>query len=47
MGDGSFTIFFNRPISAVFMVIAFFLFGLPAIKLIKDKMKSKDEEAPA
>ncbi len=45
--DGSFGIFFSRPISAVFMVIAFFLFGLPAFKLIRDKMKKTNAEAAA
>jgi hypothetical protein len=29
------------------MFIAFFLFGLPAFKLIKDKMKSNKDEAAA
>ena len=47
IGDGSFAIFFNRPLSAVFMVIALLLFALPAFKLIKDKMKSGGGEATA
>ena len=47
IGDGSFAIFFHRPLSAVFMVIALLLFALPAFKLIKDKMKSSGGEATA
>ena len=40
MGDGSFGIFFTRSISASFMVVAFFLFLFPAIKVIKEKVKA-------
>jgi putative tricarboxylic transport membrane protein len=40
MGDGSFSIFFNRTISAVFMLIAFFLFLFPAIQAVKAKIKA-------
>jgi putative tricarboxylic transport membrane protein len=47
MGDGSFGIFFNRGISASFMVIAFFLFLFPAIKVIKDKIKGGGTAAAA
>jgi len=47
IGDGSFSVFFTRPIAAVFMIIAIFLFGLPAFKLIKDKMKSNKDAAAA
>jgi len=39
MGDGSFGIFFTRPISAVVMVLALFLFGMPAIKAIQGKIR--------
>ncbi len=47
IGDGSFSIFFTRPLSAIFMVIAILLFALPAFKLIKDKMKDSGAEAQA
>ncbi|MFH1293246.1 MAG: tripartite tricarboxylate transporter permease [Pseudomonadota bacterium] len=39
MGDGSFGIFFTRPISAAFMLIAISLFLLPAIKTFKGKFQ--------
>jgi TctA family transporter len=45
MGDGNFSIFFNRPISAVFMIIAFFLFLFPAIQVIRGKIKAGKAEA--
>jgi putative tricarboxylic transport membrane protein len=47
MGDGSFGIFFTRPIAAVCMVIAIFLFVLPTIKIIRGKLKDSANVAQA
>ena len=40
MGDGQFSVFFTRPISVWFMVIAMFLFAFPAVQVIKAKVKA-------
>ncbi|UCG39154.1 MAG: tripartite tricarboxylate transporter permease [bacterium] len=47
MSDGSFGIFFTRPISAVFMIVAIFLFALPAFKYFRARMKTGGEAAQA
>ncbi len=39
MGDGSMTIFFTRPISAVVMSFALFLFLLPAVRIGMDRAR--------
>ncbi|MFQ6077598.1 MAG: tripartite tricarboxylate transporter permease, partial [Thermodesulfobacteriota bacterium] len=39
MGDGSLAIFFTRPISAVVMSVALFLFLLPAIRIGMDRAR--------
>jgi len=41
MGDGSFGIFFNRPISAIVLSIAIVLYLLPIFKLISKKLKER------
>jgi putative tricarboxylic transport membrane protein len=40
MGDGQFSVFFTRPISVWFMIIAILLFLFPAIQAIKAKVKA-------
>ena len=45
MSDGSFTIFFTRPISLIFMIIGLALFLLPMLPFIKRKpLASEDDE---
>ncbi len=45
ISSGSFSIFFTRPFSAVFMVIAFFLLILPLLKIFFHKKNSAAEKA--
>jgi len=42
MSQGSFTIFFTRPISLVFMIIGIILFTLPLLPFVKRRVM-KDE----
>ncbi len=41
MSDGSFSIFFIRPIAGVCTVVALFLFAFPAFKLVREKRKAR------
>ena len=45
ISGGSFSIFFTRPFSGVFMVIAFLLLILPLVKIYFQKKKSAAEKA--
>jgi len=45
MGDGSFAIFFNRPISAVVLSVAIVLYLLPVFQIIYRKMKQRKATA--
>lgn len=46
LSDGSFSIFFTRPIAAVLSVAALFLFLLPVIKIINEKRKARVSIGP-
>ncbi len=41
ISDGSFSVFFDRPIACVFMIIAIALFALPVLNLIKKRLMHK------
>jgi putative tricarboxylic transport membrane protein len=46
MSDGSFTIFFTRPLAATFTIIAILLFLFPAYQVyVKKKKEAKKAEA--
>ncbi len=38
ISDGSFMIFFQRPLSALFLAIAIAMFTLPLVKIMRSKM---------
>lgn len=46
LSDGSFSIFFTRPIAGVCMVVALLLFAFPLFKIIKDKKKARETVGP-
>jgi len=45
LSDGDFSIFFTRPIAGPITVIALILIFLPLIKVIRDKIRSRKQEA--
>ena len=45
LSDGDFSIFFTRPIAGPITVIAIILILLPLLKVIRDKIKGKPQEA--
>jgi putative tricarboxylic transport membrane protein len=46
LSDGSFSIFFTRPIAAVCSVFAIFLFMFPVFKIIQEKRKARVTVGP-
>ncbi|MEE9251074.1 MAG: tripartite tricarboxylate transporter permease [Alphaproteobacteria bacterium] len=46
ISDGSFLIFFQRPWSALFMVLAMAMFALPLVKIAREKWRPRPSQRP-
>ncbi len=47
ISNGSFAIFFERPMSAAIMTVAILMFALPILKIARDRWKRRQADRPA